>query len=109
MIAGTPKADGLAISAVSAEVSGMGLTVTATVRMVDTKTGATHTSCKIGNAPNVWSKDTHDKLKELITVMEKDAAKTLLKGQPGNEEKGMEISVGDDVSGLGEYLGQESV
>lgn len=106
MIRGTPKADGIAVSAVAAETRGV-WQIEATVRLVDSETGSTHSSCKYAGP---WSEDATRKLKELVEQLEKDAAKHLLRNPSVKEAEKVGLDFGEEPSpGLGEYIGQESI
>jgi hypothetical protein len=102
MVKGTPKADALAISAVRVTVTASSepWTIEADVRMIDTESGETHTHTKVGSG---WPQDVVDKLKDLISSMEKAASTKLLKDVEGLSEDDNLFK--QEPPGLGEHLG----
>jgi hypothetical protein len=107
MIQGTPKANGMAVSMVSASSKGV-WELEVTVRFVDTESGTTHSSCKVAGP---WSEDTVKKLKELVDSVERDASKHLLKDPDlvKDGKDGLGLGLVESSLGLGEYIGQESI
>lgn len=105
MIKGTPKASGIAISDITCIASTETWHIEGTVRFIDTELGSTHSSCK---RQGPWSPETHEKLKELVVQMEKDASRALLKNSVTDKEDDKGLDLGD-VEGLGEHIGQESI
>lgn len=77
MLKGRLRADGIAVSSITIDLLHQpSMEVRAELKFVDSSNGTTHgtTAC------STWGRDTHQKVKELIEVLEADAAKTLFEG-----------------------------
>lgn len=106
MILGTPKFTGLAIGELTINKMAPTTKITAKVAFIDPATGITYGWTTAEGA--LWSKDTLDKLNELLTSMEADVARIHFEGGSGTEPA---IAPGGGSGpipaggGLGEHLG----
>jgi hypothetical protein len=105
MIQGQPKFTGLALGRLTVNRMAPTMEIEAKVAFVDVATGVTYGWTEAKGA--LWSKDTLEKLAELISSMEQDVAAIHLNG--GTAEPIIQTAKPTTTGGgLGEHLGDAS-
>jgi hypothetical protein len=107
MITGQPKFTGLVIGEVTIDKMSPTVKIKAKAAFVDVATGATYGWTTAEGA--LWSKETREKLAELLLSMESDIANVHFESGGTPEGSPIEtVTKGPPAGGLGEHIGTDA-